>query len=774
MALGPRYQTGAPPEVRAAVAALRDRNDKLAALRQLYPDAQPSATDPDNFTYTDPKTGRLRLVTPKDTNMATLSGDISAWAPTVAELGGGLLGAAAVIPGMVGGPAGGVAAGLAGAGLGGAAGREIATKNALFQAGMTDPRGLPHVFGDVGTDVAANAAGEGVGRLVARGIGRVTPFVADATGQLAERLGIPLTSGQASGSSMLGKVESALRQSPFGGRVRATDRQAGEAGDRIVSETADRLIPRGLPHAIGAGGRSEVLGGAVQRAAERHAAWASGEVDTIASLISSTRDGGRVSPVALEGLRRDLLAELAQAPQSREAALRPALQHLDRIIADAAPSAANPNGGLDFRTAMRLRTDLGKIMADTAPGGTNPTVAGPAIDRIYGAVREDLLRTAGNADLANQTVAQAAGRPPSPSLYARMRAFDDQITDLRDVGGSQTVLEKLAKEAETDSFQGKFTLSRLIENPNRARALIAGLERNGEADAAMQLRASVLDEFGRATSGGQNAAGDAFSFNTFLTNYDKARKSGALDAIFHDASSLDRRALDNIAEVAGRLRGLRAGDNTSNSAGAVTTLAGMSGLGGAYGYVTGDDSGANKAISGAITGALIPLVSSRMLATPGFARWLSRTLTAAETAPAANLGGHLGRLEGIKVNDAETRAELDKLKEAIRLDDTLGPLYQRAVKTKADQRGEVAPELLPPPPGLMGGPQPTGLAAGPPAMPPGLLGTDPQAAAASQYAANAANPGGGLPPGLLAQDPEAILRAMMAGGQPGGGGISSA
>jgi hypothetical protein len=48
--------TGAPLGVRAAVGSATTMQDKLATLKQYFPDAQPY--DKENFIYTDPKTGQ--------------------------------------------------------------------------------------------------------------------------------------------------------------------------------------------------------------------------------------------------------------------------------------------------------------------------------------------------------------------------------------------------------------------------------------------------------------------------------------------------------------------------------------------------------------------------------------------------------------------------------------------------------------------------------------------------------------------------------------------
>ena len=64
-------KTGAPANVRAAVSAAQTETDRLATLKNFYPDAVPvQALDPEfgvakfgygNFVYTNPETGQLTL-----------------------------------------------------------------------------------------------------------------------------------------------------------------------------------------------------------------------------------------------------------------------------------------------------------------------------------------------------------------------------------------------------------------------------------------------------------------------------------------------------------------------------------------------------------------------------------------------------------------------------------------------------------------------------------------------------------------------------------------
>jgi hypothetical protein len=102
-----------------------------------------------------------------------------------------------------------------------------------------------------------------------------------------------------------------------------------------------------------------------------------------------------------------------------------------------------------------------------------------------------------------------------------------------------------------------------------------------------QIAGTLIEKMGRATSGNQNAAGDVFSPETFLTNWDKLNKTpGGVDRLlsgFPNAGQV-RADLQQAADAASMMRDHgRAWSNPSGTAQAsdMRALMGKFGIGGA-------------------------------------------------------------------------------------------------------------------------------------------------------------------------------------------------
>ena len=152
--------TGAPLGVRAAVGSSTTMQDKLATLKQYFPDAQPY--DKDNFIYTDPKTGRATLMNEKNpvffgVPLPTM-GDIAGALPEISEFVGAGTGAALMFPT---GPAGMVA----GAGAGGAAFKKLYEMGMQYVGPSVETRGGAEQATGVTKDILLNAIGQRGGQL---------------------------------------------------------------------------------------------------------------------------------------------------------------------------------------------------------------------------------------------------------------------------------------------------------------------------------------------------------------------------------------------------------------------------------------------------------------------------------------------------------------------------------------------------------------------------------------------------------------------------------
>lgn len=124
-----------------------------------------------------------------------------------------------------------------------------------------------------------------------------------------------------------------------------------------------------------------------------------------------------------------------------------------------------------------------------------------------------------------------------------------------------------------------------------------------------EIQGTVITRMGRATKGNQDDTGEAFSASTFLTNWNGMSSKGKA-AMFGDGDL--RQSLDQIARVASNMKDVSRYTNTSNTAGALTYQAMISGAAGLVSLPTAIMTGAGQYLTG------------KMLASPKFAAWLAK------------------------------------------------------------------------------------------------------------------------------------------------------
>jgi hypothetical protein len=167
------------------------------------------------------------------------------------------------------------------------------------------------------------------------------------------------------------------------------------------------------------------------------------------------------------------------------------------------------------------------------------------------------------------------------------------------------------------------------------------------ADEAGSIRGAIVDRLGRVSAGRQDAMGQAFSMNDFLTRWnDEGFSRGAKAALFDGET---RAALDALARVA---QGTKEGQrfvNFSNTGGA-----------NAFNFIL------NGAPFGAAVGGVLPAAVAggtsvtaqfalgNLLANPKFARWLAK-MPSQQTAAATK--AHIKRLSNIAAADATIAAD---------------------------------------------------------------------------------------------------------------------
>jgi len=177
--------------------------DRLANLKQFFPDAQPFGED--NFVFTDPGTGRPTLYNPEGIDV----GDVASLAreATQTVFAGG---------GAIAGAGGGLIGAALGAGLG------WTTRGSLFNfvlnlGGRTDTRSLLEATLDTALDFFGGAAGQRAGELVGQGIKVALGGTKEAARSLAAafaRLKVEPPVGAVTGGRALGTVEKMLESTP--------------------------------------------------------------------------------------------------------------------------------------------------------------------------------------------------------------------------------------------------------------------------------------------------------------------------------------------------------------------------------------------------------------------------------------------------------------------------------------------------------------------------------------------------------------------------------
>lgn len=353
------------------------------------------------------------------------------------------------------------------------------------------------VAGALAPSVLPAAAGAAV-RRVLRGGEAGRQAVADSV-ETFKAAGTSPTLGQATGGRVARATESLLAKVPGGAGVMGefANKQADDMA-RAVQQLADELAPGA--NAVNAG---EVITRGVQgfkqgmkvvqqrlyRNLDKHI-----PADSIVPVDNTRRalatlnadiDGAvnlsaMFKNAKISGIERALLADLDEAAKG---------------AAGAADDVAAQAVGLPFEAVKKLRTLVGNELADTTLVSDVPRSKWAA---LYGALSDDMGVAAKNAGPEAESVWQWANQ------YTKT-----QLGRLEELSGivSKDAPEKVFAAAVAGTSEGDTIAKRVI-------SALPMQERR-------EVSAALLQRLGRATPGQQNAMGDAFSTETFLSNLAK-------------------------------------------------------------------------------------------------------------------------------------------------------------------------------------------------------------------------------------------------------------
>ncbi len=486
---------------------------------------------------------------------------------------------------------------------------------AATAAGTAAASGTREAGGGTGAQVLAGL----VGSMAPGGLGLATPFVR-AQGAVP--------------SAVAGATRAAVRgRDPAGVRQAVSDFAAAGTSPSIGQATGNRGV-QALETLVG-----NVPGGAgrMERFGQQQAQQVGQRMDDLSAGLArrgasvTPEQAGRTIVQGIEGpggfmdrFRQQsdqLYGQLDQAiPQGTRVpainASRYLAQQSSPISGASATSAllSNPKlagirealqadltagqGVLPYEALARVRSRVGEMIGDA---GLVPDIPTRQLRALYGALSED-MRSAAQA--AGPRAMQAFNRANNHFKFGMGRL--ERVEHVIDKAGGP---EKVYSAAFGGINNGATTL----------RAVMQSLDKGAQRE----LTASFIRRMGRAQSGQQNAAGDVFSMETFLTNWDKVSPE-AKRALFDRHGPLFSANMDKIARMAERVRdGSRVFRNPSGTArqSALMQAGGTALLGGQQ-LLTGNVAGAILTLVGSGASALTANRMARLLTNPKAVMWL--------------------------------------------------------------------------------------------------------------------------------------------------------
>ncbi len=622
-------ESGSPATVRAIVGSAAPQ-DRLANIQRYYPDAIPYGDD--NFIYTEPETGRITLYNPEGLDL----GDVASVAKEATIATASTLGAiAGGLAGVAGGPAAPVTVpggAVTGAGLGAAAGAELFDLSAGLFAGRIDTRSPIDRAMQPVTEFFLGAGGQRAGELVEAGFKRALGGGTQKAAQLAAKfrnLRIEPTAATVSSSNTIALLEKMSEGSPFSAPI--VQKQA----ERILEQI--KLASDYLVNQIGTPRTKEGVGQLVREAAERAADRFDGkaaiEYDKVMDLI------GKDAPVAIDNvkaLRLELESRLSNAPKALNESLGKAVGYLKLVEVD--NTGQQILNTVRFEDLRSLRTALGKNLDNPMLAGST-SAENEVFKQVYSAMSLDLA---------------AAAKHAGPEAEKAMARADRYYRKFMSTAG--VTLNKIGK-LDADERAFTFAMSRIGDGGSQLRRMRQQFEPQ-EWDV---IGASVLNNMGLARAGAQDATGEVFSVNTFMTNWSKLSDE-AKEALFGGKRYADmRKGLDDLVEIASSFKGVERFANTSNSGKVMITYMSLQALGGGLASMSLGGEVEAGAIPAALTGVLAPRLAAKLITSPKFINWLATPISD----PSA-ISGHMGRLTAIAAEEPALREPIQEFVRVLR------------------------------------------------------------------------------------------------------------
>lgn len=420
-----------------------------------------------------------------------------------------------------------------------------------------------------------------------------------------EEAGTEPTAGQATENRGVRLAETMLGKTPgsAGVMVDKSKTQAAELSSK-VGELADQLSTKTGATPAGRAIKEGVVadGGFRQYFKERQGAL----YDKLDQFIPKDR---QVDMTNTANALADLNADIPGAPELSKFFKNARMQGIERAMESDTQQFTTR---LPYEAMKKLRTLVGKEMADSSIVSDVPRSKWTA---LYSALSKDMEAAAGESG------------PQAVSAWERANNFT-----AAGMKRLETLDPIIGTKDPEDIFRA--ATSGMQEGASTIRSVMRSLPDNSQR----QVAATVLKRMGLAAAGKQDATGEVFSTETFLTNWNKISPE-ARQALFSKYGFDFTNGLDKIAKVAANIReGSKIFANPSGTEAALTSKLGIAGI--VYGLLFGHP-GASATLAGGMAGAHVG--AKYLLTNPDFVKWLARSTGM----PAGALPGQITALENI-------------------------------------------------------------------------------------------------------------------------------
>jgi hypothetical protein len=412
------------------------------------------------------------------------------------------------------------------------------------------------------------------------------------------------TIGMATGNNLIQLVERGLSHIPGGATIGQAIGNMNDAIGNRVATIVDNLRGARSADPEDAG---QMLSDSLDKASIRIKAASGAQFDAILNKIPS---GAKIPITNVYSTLKDLTTIPAGAENTGQQFIDPKLVQIRTALEKDMQGASGAgllgpdgqviqsgNGMLPIDAVRRLKTMLGGMIQWDGRGDA----ANGALKKVYGALTQDITEGAQTIDPKLTPMINKANSDYQVAT-AKMDILQNVINK---AGGPDAIFNSLMSQSKTGSLPLRKVLVQLSPAD---RQLVA---------------ATQLKRLGLANPGVQNAAGDAFSADTFLTNWNRMNQD-AKEALFGRLPEDYSRNISQLAQNIDRLKAY--GKTLSNPSGTASALRyGMTAGGLLSSIITG-----NYKEMGAVAGTVgVTKLLATALTNPKTVAWLVKQTTPA-------------------------------------------------------------------------------------------------------------------------------------------------